>query len=61
MGKVNIGIKGMKLIHCVQVYDISFYMNFVSYYCYPCGFIAMVTYHRLIKEQVEISFISVLH
>lgn len=35
------GINGMKLIHCIQVHDISLYMSCVSYCCCPWGYIGI--------------------
>ena len=35
---------GVKLKYCIQAHGISFYnMNYVSYHCFPCGFIVMAT------------------
>ena len=49
-------IRGMKLKLSTHVHDISVYINFVSYYRCPCGFVAMATwsFHRLIMGKVEI-------
>ena len=52
-------IRGMKLKHCINVLDISLYINFIFFNCRcPCAFIAMATQtfhiHVLIMGKVEI-------
>ena len=52
-------IRGMKLKHCINVLNISLYINFIFFYCRcPCAFTAMATQtfhiHVLIMGKVEI-------
>ena len=51
-------IRGMKLKLCINVHDISLYINCIFYCCCPCAFVAMATYsfhiHVLIMGKVEI-------
>ena len=51
-------IRGMKLKLCINVHDISLYINYIFYCCCPCAFVAMATYsfylHVLIIGKVEI-------
>ena len=36
-------IKGMKLKLCINVHDISLYINYIFYCRCPCAFVAMAT------------------
>ena len=49
-------IRGMKLKLCINVHDISLYINFVFYCRCPCAFVGMATlsFHRLIMEKVKV-------
>ena len=51
-------IRGKKLKLCINVHDISLYINYIFYCCCPCAFVAIATYsfhiHVLIMGKVEI-------
>ena len=48
-------IRGMKLKFCVNVHDISLYINYIFFYCCcPCALVAMASFHILIMGKVEI-------
>ena len=49
-------IKGMKLKLCIRVCVIILYINYVSYCCCACGFVAMASLisHRFIMGKVKV-------
>ena len=51
-------IRGMKLKLCINVHDISLYINYIFYCRCPSAFVAMATFHIhvLIMGKVEIGF-----
>ena len=55
-------ISGMKLKLCINIHDISLYINFIFYCRCPCAFVAMAiwSFHRLIMEKVEIGIYLLL-
>ena len=51
-------IMGMKLKLCINIHDISLYINYIFYCRCPCAFVAMATlsFHSFIMGKVKVGF-----